>query len=244
MAKFSVICTDFPWKFSDELSMSDIARGAEANYKTISISDLKALKIKELADPEGCLLALWVPSTLLSEGLELMKSYGFTYKQSYIWVKTKKDPLKDIKDCFKSSLISEFKKNPIKSIKDLKNNISITETLINFKSKLDKTLAFGMGHLFRQTHEICLIGINSNKIYKKLENRSQRSVCFAENLGHSIKPDFLHESLDLMFPTAKKAELFARRDRPNWVCVGNEVNTLFCPKGEDIRVSIQKMIDM
>ena len=114
----------------------------------------------------------------------------------------------------------------IKSILEFMKNIDLNDIL-----------AFGMGRLFRQTHEICLIGTNNNKIYKILENKSQRSVSFGENLKHSAKPEHLQDSLEIMFPSAKKIELFARRLRPGWECLGNEV----C-NGEDIYDSLAKLI--
>ena len=63
------------------------------------------------------------------------------------------------------------------------------------------------------------------------------SVSFGENLKHSAKPEHLQDSLEIMFPQGKKLELFARRVRPDWTCLGNEV----C-NGEDITVSLAKLI--
>jgi N6-adenosine-specific RNA methylase IME4 len=40
-----------------------------------------------------------------------------------------------------------------------------------------------------------------------------------------------------MFPNTEKLEMFARRIRPGWTCIGNEV----C-NGEDIRDSLAKFI--
>jgi N6-adenosine-specific RNA methylase IME4 len=88
-----------------------------------------------------------------------------------------------------------------------------------------QNLAFGMGRLFRQSHELCLIGTRGRP-YQQLRNRSQRSVFAAPNLGHSRKPDKLHESLETMFPDARRLELFARRTRPGWDCLGNEIDGL------------------
>lgn len=105
---------------------------------------------------------------------------------------------------------------------------------------MKENLAFGMGRLFRQTHEICLIGVNNTGVYKKLKNRSQRSVCFDLNKGHSIKPELLQDSLDLMFPEASKIEIFARRERKGWVTIGNEVGAT---KGEDITKSLNDIIN-
>lgn len=232
MRKFTCIVADPPYSFSDKLSMSKVARGAEANYNTMTISQIKQLPVKDLADPTGAILSLWVPSSLLSEGLEIMKEWGFTHKQTYIWVKTKKELFSNFKKWIKKSILKHQQieydqfayERAIKCIYDSIKNISLANEL-----------SFGMGRLFRQTHEICLIGINNNGIYKKLQNKSQRSVSFAENLKHSAKPEMLQDSLDEMF-SGDKLELFARRIRKNWTCLGNEV----C-NGEDISVSISKL---
>ena len=58
---FQIICADCPFDFSDRLSQSDVKRGALANYSTMSIDDLKALPVQQIADPEGAILCLWFP---------------------------------------------------------------------------------------------------------------------------------------------------------------------------------------
>jgi N6-adenosine-specific RNA methylase IME4 len=224
--KFSVICADPCWSFSDKLKMSDVPRGASANYSTLSFTDIKNLKVKELVDPDGSLLALWVPSSLLKEGLEVMQAWGFSHKQTFIWVKTKLDIFKKIKSIFKKVLKNQ-------------DQTKINEVFNSNHEFLNQSTSFGMGRLFRQSHEICLIGISSPKIYKKLKNKSQRSVCFDSNFKHSQKPEKLQDSLELMFPNQNYLELFARRDKVNWITVGNECPSSF---GEDIRESIEKLI--
>lgn len=99
---------------------------------------------------------------------------------------------------------------------------------------LVSNLAFGMGRLFRQSHELCLIGTRG-KVYAGLQNRSQRSVLLAPALKHSAKPEDLQDSLELMFPAARKLELFARRGRPGWTCLGDEID------GQDIRDALHAL---
>jgi N6-adenosine-specific RNA methylase IME4 len=205
------------------LKISDVARGAAANYNTMTISQIKEMPIKDISDPNGAILALWIPSCLLQEGLDVMKAWGFKHKQTYIWVKHKKNPL--------LSLLKTFGKEVVRD--GIKK--AIINTLGSFS--VNSILAFGMGRLFRQTHEIALIGINNKKIYSLLENKSQRSVSLDLNLKHSKKPDHLQNSLELMFPTAEKIEIFARREKEGWTCLGNEV----C-NGEDIYDSIAKLL--
>jgi len=231
-SKFQIIVADPPWNFSDSLSMSDVARGANSNYSTMSLQAIKELPIESYSDPTGTLLALWVPSSLLQEGLHTMSAWGFKHKQTYIWVKNKKNLFKPVVTNLVKTLRTSFKDGARPNWTHITKLCRDTSKLI----PLNDLLSFGMGRLFRQTHEICLIGINNTGIYKKLANKSQRSVSFDENLKHSAKPEHLQDSLETMFPSTEKLELFARRIRPNWTCLGNEV----C-NGEDIAVSLAKL---
>jgi N6-adenosine-specific RNA methylase IME4 len=113
--------------------------------------------------------------------------------------------------------------------------------MVGIRYLLDNLLSLGMGLLFRQSHELCLIGIMGDTIYQQIQNHSQRSVSFATNTKHSAKPEHLQDSLDLMFPNAVKVEMFARRPRNGWICLGNEVEVNGV-LGQDIRVSLQDLI--
>jgi N6-adenosine-specific RNA methylase IME4 len=219
--KFSIIVADPPYGFKDSLKMSNVKRGAQANYDTMTMQEIRELPVKDYCHPDGAVLCLWVPSSLLQDGLDTMKAWGFKHKQTYVWVKIKKQPFKGIFDRV-FEIVRSFEM--FSSFKELR------EFILDQKyPTMNDMLSFGMGRLFRQTHEICLIGISNNKIYKQLNNKSQRSVSFAENLKHSAKPECLQNSLEIMFPTAYKLELFARRIRPGWTCLGNEID------GKDIR---------
>lgn len=187
---FQVIVADPPWSFSDKLTMSATKRGADANYKgVLSLQDICDLPVYRLADYDA-LLHLWVPSSMLEDGIAVVKAWGFKVSGTTAWCKTTKD---------------------------------------------EKRLAFGMGHLFRQAHEITIEG-RRGAIVKECKNKSQRSAYLAPNKRHSQKPENLQDSLDLMFPTGKKLELFARRVRPGWTCLGNEIN------GKDIRDELRGML--
>jgi len=217
MKKYICIVADPPYAFKDNLTMSNTKRGAASNYQgVLNIEELKKLPIDKLS-ADNSILALWVPSTLLVEGLDIMNAWGFKYKQNYIWVKTKINPLINLKI---------NKKDNISFIKD-----KIKSFLIN------DILAIKMGHLFRQTHEICLIG-TKGKLQTLLKNKAQRSVSLFPATKNSTKPEYLQDSLDIMF-SGKKLELFARRNRKGWDCFGNECPTSL---GEDIRDSLEKLI--
>jgi len=205
MAKFEVIVADPAWSFDDELKKmkSKTRRSAVSQYSTMSLSEICSIPVSIVANPQGCVLALWVPSTLLPNGLQVMEAWGFKLKQTFIWVKTKKPKF--------------MKEEPV----------TYADT--------NDALAFGMGRLFRQVHELALIGTSGKSVYPLLDDHSQRSVIMAPNLGHSQKPKELQDRLDVMFPNANKLEMFARRQRPSWTCEGNEID------GKDIRVAIQDL---
>lgn len=197
--KVQVIVADPPWGFDDGLKKMKrkVKRSAAAHYSTMTAAQVAAMPVRSIVDPAGCVLALWVPGSMLQEGLDVMKAWGFKQKQLFVWVKLKKDYAKE------------------------KDRQKVTRV--------------GMGRLFRQAHEIALIGTSGKSIYKLLKNKGQRSVAFDLNLGHSIKPPTLHERLDLMFPTAQKVEFFARRFQLGWTVLGNGID------GKDITTSIQDL---
>lgn len=220
--KFDVIVADPPWTFDDTLTMSTIKRGAASQYSVLDFAALQALDVASITNDKAA-LALWTPSSLIPEGLGVMQAWGFEFKQTYIWVKTKKEPLRSLlRDC-------------MKAVKTEGAVGALKQSIPSFS--VDFVLGFGMGRLFRQTHEVVLLGIKG-KIYDLLDNKSQRSVSFHPATKHSAKPENLQDSLDLMFPNANKLEMFARRDRKNWTCVGNQ-----CPSSfdEDIRDSIIRL---
>jgi N6-adenosine-specific RNA methylase IME4 len=53
---------------------------------------------------------------------------------------------------------------------------------------------------------------------------------------HSAKPEEMQDRIELMYPKAKKIELFARRVRPGWICLGNEIT------GLDIREDLRRLL--
>jgi len=194
-----IIC-DPPWSFSDGLKKMKrpVKRSAASQYNVMSVNDIAALPVASLCNPVGCLLALWVPSSMLDQGFMVMNAWGFKLKQTFVWVKLKKE----------------------------------------FALEEDWNLGtrVGMGRLFRQSHEIALIGTSGKSVYPWLNDHSQRSVAFDLNQGHSTKPPTLHQRLDKMFPDVEKLEMFARRQRKGWTCIGDAID------GKDITISIQDLI--
>ena len=92
--KYNIIYADPPWQYNDRMKMQGVhgmIRGAESFYKTMNIKELKSLPVQNIAD-ENCYLFMWVTMPLLQEGLDTIKSWGFTYKTcGFTWVKKTKN---------------------------------------------------------------------------------------------------------------------------------------------------------
>lgn len=90
MTKYAVIVADPPWRFGDSLTMSDVKRGADAQYaSTMSDEEIIGLGplVQSIAE-DPSILCLWVPDSMLQLGLDVMKAWGYTQKQIVTWVKT------------------------------------------------------------------------------------------------------------------------------------------------------------
>jgi len=218
--KYNLLIMDPPYEFDDKLKMSKVKRSSEDQYDgTLTMNDIKNLDIATLAS-DTSLLALWVPSAHIEFGMDMMKGWGFNYKQTFIWVKIKKDPLKELK----------------KKVLKLSNKKEIAAAFDEWDA--NDILSMFMGRIFRQTHEVVLLG-TKGKVNQCIALKNQRSVDMAYNEGHSFKPEGLQDRLEIMYPTfTNRVELFARRDRPGWDCAGNECPSTF---GENIRDSIERL---
>lgn len=80
---------------------------------------------------------------------------------------------------------------------------------------------FGMGRTLRAEHETCLIATRG-KMPPKV--RSVRSTFEAPVGRHSEKPDAFYDLVEQLYD-GPYLELFARRQRPGWTCLGNEMPT-------------------
>jgi N6-adenosine-specific RNA methylase IME4 len=88
--KFSTILADPPWQFENRTGKMAPEHKRLARYPTLSLEEIKKIPVKEAA-ADTAHLYLWVPNALLSEGLEVLKAWGFTYKTNIVWYKIRKD---------------------------------------------------------------------------------------------------------------------------------------------------------
>ena len=70
--------------------MASPENGRNYHYPTLSLAEIREIPVQEFI-VEPAHLYLWIPNALLEEGLQVMKTWGFTYKTNIIWHKTRKD---------------------------------------------------------------------------------------------------------------------------------------------------------
>jgi len=84
-----VLYADPPWAFNN----SGFDQSAEQQYQTLKpelisdYTDETGRKIRQLAKEKESVLFLWLPASIVPEGLQVLKSWGFSYKTHLIWKK-------------------------------------------------------------------------------------------------------------------------------------------------------------
>ena len=83
MHTHDVIYADPPWRY--DFSVSD-TRKIENHYPTMTTDDICALDCHASDDS---VLFLWATAPKIREALQVIESWGFTYKTQMVWVKDK-----------------------------------------------------------------------------------------------------------------------------------------------------------
>lgn len=83
------------------------------------------------------------------------------------------------------------------------------------------TLHFGMGRYVRMSHEVCVIASRGRGI-RYVRDHGTRSVFLAPVGRHSAKPEEFFDLVERLAP-GPYVELFARRRRLGWTCLGDEL---------------------
>jgi N6-adenosine-specific RNA methylase IME4 len=84
---YRVIYADPPWQYGDTL-LNMPGAGAEDHYPSMSIDELCAMRVEDLATSDAVLF-MWVTSPLLEECFPIIRAWGFEYKTSFVWDKVK-----------------------------------------------------------------------------------------------------------------------------------------------------------
>ena len=87
---YATVLVDPPWQFQNRTGKMAPEHRRLLRYPTMGLQEIVQLPVPKLAAAKSHLY-LWVPNALLTEGLEVMKAWGFTYKTNLVWYKIRKD---------------------------------------------------------------------------------------------------------------------------------------------------------
>lgn len=93
---YATIVADPPWHYDRRVPGFTQGRGYLPRhpfpYATMTLPQIEALPVAELADPAGCRLFCWATNRYLHAAFHVVKAWGFTERQTLIWRKTGNPP--------------------------------------------------------------------------------------------------------------------------------------------------------
>jgi N6-adenosine-specific RNA methylase IME4 len=85
--RYPVIYADPPWRYENP-PMGGGNRSIENHYPTMTLEEICAMPVSELASPDA-MLYLWATAPKLIECLEVVNAWGFEYRTNMVWDKVK-----------------------------------------------------------------------------------------------------------------------------------------------------------
>jgi len=82
---FDIVVADPPWRFKSN-SAARPGKNALSHYDCMTLAEIKALPVREIAAKDALLL-LWVTVPFLRLGLEVVDAWGFEYVSELSWSK-------------------------------------------------------------------------------------------------------------------------------------------------------------
>jgi N6-adenosine-specific RNA methylase IME4 len=83
---YRAITIDPPWPI-EKIERLERTNQEDLDYQTMSLAEIGALPVPDLADEAGCHVYLWVTHRFLPDGLDLLDRWGARYQCVMTWVK-------------------------------------------------------------------------------------------------------------------------------------------------------------
>ena len=106
--KFKTIIADPPWSKNQGGNY-----GAIKHYDLMTLDRIKNMPVADLAD-ENAHLWLWVTNSNVDEGLDVIKSWGFTYRDMFHWIKPRMGLGYYLRNATETALFATRGKAPVK----------------------------------------------------------------------------------------------------------------------------------
>jgi N6-adenosine-specific RNA methylase IME4 len=177
-------------------------------YDSVTLQSLATLPINQL----GSYVFLWTTVGFVEEGYRLIRHWGFEPVTMIAWIKATTRGVRPIP--FSADVIEKHKPQTLKGL-----------------PTLALTPNYGIGYWFRGAFEPIIVG----KLPKARAIKTQWIGLMTPNLKHSQKPDSLYQLIESDYPKPH-IELFARRQRDGWTCLGNEIS------GNDIDYDVKRYL--
>jgi N6-adenosine-specific RNA methylase IME4 len=94
VTEYRCIVVDPPWPqkgggpLVGRMGFGDATGASKAMpYKTLTVDDIAAMPIGQLAHPDGCHLYLWTTNGFLEDAFRVVRAWGFTYSTTLVWAK-------------------------------------------------------------------------------------------------------------------------------------------------------------
>lgn len=199
--KFNVILSDPAWQFRVWNRDTGKGRSAEAHYRTMSLPDICALPVSEIAD-RNCVLFLWAVWPSLPDAFKVIDAWGFEYKTlAWEWIKLNKLWYKFLPGLFSPDSNA-------------------------YQTFLPRLFSIGMGYYTRANPEPCLLAVKKGG-RAPVAVRNERNLLFAPLREHSQKPLEAYDKINRLYPNAwPRLEMFARNTAPAWMSAGNHLDGL------------------
>lgn len=197
MRRTRVVLADPGWLFGDKLPGG--GRGALKHYRCDSLADicnwLPDLIAVGTVPPiaDDAVLFLWRVAAMQREALAVVRAWGFD------------DPTSDVPW--------------VKTSRDVSDDDAAALLDGLTESDVGPILRMGMGRTVRNCHETLLLCRRGKPVRK---SASERSVIFAPRTQHSAKPEKVQDMIERLY-SGPYVELNARRQRPGWLCIGDEL---------------------
>lgn len=199
--KFNILTVDPPWRCNSRANHKTRFRGgAYGHYPLMATKDICSLPVANIV-AENAILFLWATFPMITDALEVVQAWGFQYCTiGFLWAKL--NPGRAAYPRMK--LVQEL----------------YSRGLIGF---LDWLRFYGVGYYAASNCEPCLLARKGSAL-KPTSKVS--SLILAPRGLHSSKPEIAQDRIEIMYPldSYNHLELFGRRSRPGWTCLGNDID--------------------
>lgn len=170
---------------------------------------------------DDSLLAMWAVDNKKALAFDLGKAWGLSHVTTlFYWSKLNRKRLEtyaqlqeDLKELYNSPLM------PTEQIESILSRFAELPAPDD-----DYWFHIGQGYHSRANTEECLLFKKGKGL--PIQDHSVRRLINAPLGRHSEKPDRTYTQIEKLYGNVSRLDVFARKKRENWVCIGNEIDGL------------------